>query len=157
LLVLEKSLCFGYGRDLQEDKRPIFDAVESALLSLRALRGALSTATFHQERLEGALRGGHMCATDLADALVLRGLPFREAHHVVGQVVRLAEAGGTEIAEIDRETLGAVHAKLLEVELSSVLDPRHAVERRTVFGGPARVRVLEAITSARTRWAAAIL
>ncbi|HEY6077527.1 MAG TPA: argininosuccinate lyase, partial [Polyangiaceae bacterium] len=84
LLALEKSLVFGYGRDLQEDKRPIFDAFDCALVSLYALTGAIATADWKRERLRGALDQGHLCATDLADFLVLQGVPFREAHHVVG-------------------------------------------------------------------------
>ena len=82
LLILEKSLCFGYGRDLQEDKRPIFDAFDNAIVGVRALTGAIATATFRRERLRAALDGGHVCATDLADYLVDQGVPFREAHHV---------------------------------------------------------------------------
>src|SRR5690606_13644086 len=81
LMILEKSLCFGYGRELQEDKRPIFDAFEGAIQSLRALSGAIATATFNRDKLEGALSAGHVCATDLADLLVSQGVPFREAHH----------------------------------------------------------------------------
>jgi argininosuccinate lyase len=154
LLVLEKSLCFGYGRELQEDKRPIFDAVECALLSLRAMTGAIATATFHRERLEAALVGGHLCATDLADALVSVGLPFREAHHVVGSLVRLAEARGVELSALDEPSLAEVHPKLLEVDRESVLDPRRAVERRSLLGGPAKERVVLEITSARVFWAA---
>jgi argininosuccinate lyase len=154
LLILEKSLCFGYGRDLQEDKRPIFDAVESAVTSIRALTGALATATFHKDRLEQALIGGHLCATDLADALVGVGLPFRDAHHVVGSLVRIAEGHGVELSELGTEELFAVHPKLLELDLGSVLDPRRAVERRALVGGPAKERVAAEIALARARWAA---
>jgi argininosuccinate lyase len=152
LLILEKSLCFGYGRDLQEDKRPIFDAVESAVLSLRALTGALSTCRFERERLEAALVGGHLCATDLADALVLRGVPFREAHHVVGQLVRIAESRGVELSDLEPETLEATHPELARIDAAAALDPRRAVERRALLGGPARARVLAAIGDARARW-----
>src|SRR5690606_29923705 len=95
LLVLEKSLSFGYGRDLQEDKLPLFDSFQGAVQSLRALGGAVATATFNKTRLEAALGGGHVCATDLADLLVTAtGLPFRQAHHVVGALVRVAEEKG---------------------------------------------------------------
>lgn len=154
LLVLEKSLCFGYGRDLQEDKRPLFDAFESALLSLHALSGALRTATFDHARLRGALAGGHLCATDVADLLVRHGMPFREAHHVVGGLVREAETRGVDLAELPPEVLAAAHPALAGTEAQSALDPAAAVERRTVVGGPARTRVVEAITDARTRWSA---
>ena len=152
LLVLEKALPFGYGRDLQEDKRPIMDAFESAIVSLQALTGAVETATFNRERMHAALSHGHLCATDLADFLVLRGVPFREAHHVVGGLVREAEARGVELGQLPQDALKNAHAALEGPELVQVLDPALAVERRTVIGWPARVRVVEAIAEARERW-----
>ncbi|HKO52536.1 MAG TPA: argininosuccinate lyase [Polyangiaceae bacterium] len=153
LLVLEKSLAFGYGRDLQEDKRPIFDAFECALTSARALTGAIATATFHGPRMRAALATGHLCATDLADFLVQRGLPFREAHHVVGAIVREAEERGLQIGELPADVLVAAHPSLTGPELSLALDPEAAVERRSLVGGPAKVRVQSAIAEARSRWA----
>ena len=153
LLVLEKSLCFGYGRDLQEDKRPIFDAFECAIVSVHALTGAIATATFNGERMKKALGSGHLCATDLADFLVQRGLPFREAHHVVGALVREAEERGVQIGELPKEVLLAAHAALSGPDLALALDPEAAVERRALVGGPAKARVLQAIAEARTRWA----
>jgi len=152
LYTLEKSLAFGYGRDLQEDKRPIFDAFEAALVSLRALAGAIETATFDAERLRAALERGHLCATDLADYLVKQGMPFREAHHVVGSLVAAAEQRRVTLGELPREVLAAAHPSLAAAEVLGALDPTAAVERRTVLGGPARVRVLEAIADARRRW-----
>ena len=153
LLALEKSLAFGYGRDLQEDKRPIIDAFESALACLHALSGAVASASFHGDRMRQALERGHLCATDLADFLVARGLPFREAHHVVGGLVREAEARGVELGKLPAEVLRAAHASLTGPELERALDPALAVERRSVLGGPSRVRVAEAIAEARERWA----
>ena len=152
LLVLEKSLCFGYGRDLQEDKRPIFSAFDAMLTSLDALSGAIATATFHKERLAATLGEGHACATDLADYLVLAGMPFREAHHVVGGLVREAETRGVGLAELPGDVLAAAHPALTKPEAKTALDPAAAVERRRVIGGPARERVIEAIADARVRW-----
>lgn len=152
LLVLEKSLPFGYGRDLQEDKRPIFDAVDSALCSLGALTGAITTATFNRERLRAALDSGHLCATDLADFLVQQGLPFRQAHHVVGELVREAEARGVQLGGLPADVLSAAHPALSGEAIASVLDPAQAVERRDLPGGPAKRRVAEAVAEARTRW-----
>ncbi len=154
LYVLEKSLPFGYGRDLQEDKRPIMDAFECALLSLRALAGALTTARFNADRLRAALDGGHVCATDLADFLVQQGVPFRDAHHVVGGLVREAEARGVQLGGLPPDVLAAAHPSLVGEELAAALDPAAAVERRNLVGGPARVRVVEAIADARERWRA---
>lgn len=153
LYVLEKSLAFGYGRELQEDKEPIFQATRDAMQSLRALSGALATCTFHHGKLEQALEEGHVCATDLADYLVLSGVPFREAHHVVGGVVRLAEARGVQIGELEAAELATAHPALATPGARAALDPEAAVERRGLVGGPARARVLSAIADARQRWA----
>lgn len=152
LLVLEKSLAFGYGRDLQEDKRPIFDAFDCALSSVRALTGAIASATFHGPRMKAALATGHLCATDLADFLVLRGLPFREAHHVVGALVREAESRGVQIGELPADVLLGAHPALSGPDLALALDPEAAVERRSLVGGPAKARVQTAIAEARARW-----
>lgn len=155
LLVLEKSLAFGYGRELQEDKEPIFDAVRDGLLSLRALTGALATCRFERERLEAALEKGHVCATDLADFLVMSGVPFREAHHIVGDLVRQAEAQGVQLGELSIDTLGQAHPALMRPEAQEALDARAAVERRKLVGGPARSSVLKEIEEAERRWGAA--
>jgi argininosuccinate lyase len=154
LLVLEKSLSFGYGRDLQEDKVPLFSLFDSALLGLRALAGALGTLTFERDRLAAALQQGHLCATDLADALVTQGMPFREAHHLVGDLVKVAETRGVQLHELDEQTLRAASPLLATVKADGVFDLASAVERRKVFGGPARERVLEQIAWARQRWQA---
>jgi argininosuccinate lyase len=152
LLVLEKSLCFGYGRDLQEDKRPIFDAFECGELSIGALSGAIATATFHTERMRQALSHGHLCATDLADFLVARGVPFRDAHHLVGDLVRAAEARGVNLGELPEDVLASKHPALRGEEARRALDPVLCVERRLLLGGPAKERVVEAIAEARGRW-----
>lgn len=153
LYVLEKSLSFGYGRDLQEDKEPIFQAVRDVLQSLRALTGAVQTCRFNRARLEAALDGGHVCATDLADYLVLTGgVPFREAHHIVGAVVREAEQRGVQLGGLSHEILVAHHPSLGETAAQQALDPRVAVERRRLVGGPAKACVEREIREARERW-----
>ncbi len=153
LYTLEKSLCFGYGRELQEDKEPIFHATRDALLSLRALTGALATCTFNQDRLEGALLEGNVCATDLADYLVLQGVPFRDAHHIVGSLVREAEERGVQIGGLSDEVLKTAHESLGAPEARLALEPAAAVERRKLVGGPAKERVLAEIAAGRQRWA----
>ncbi len=152
LLVLEKGLCLGYGRDLQEDKRPIIDACDSAVVCLHALTGAIGSARFARERMRAALLRGHLCATDLADFLVREGMPFREAHHAVGGLVRRAEELGVELGELPAAALEAVHPSLATPAVREVLDPTRAVERRDLFGGPARGRVEAAIAAARLAW-----
>jgi argininosuccinate lyase len=153
LYTLEKSLCFGYGRELQEDKEPIFHGARDAMQSLRALTGALATCSFNQKRLEGALLAGHVCATDLADYLVLEGVPFRDAHHIVGGLVREAEQRGVQLGELSDNVLIAAHETLGRPQARASLDPAAAVERRKLVGGPAKVRVLAEISEARVRWA----
>jgi argininosuccinate lyase len=154
LLVLEKSLSFGYGRDLQEDKPPIFAAFESVLACVRALGGAIGTLSFNAERLRAALGAGHLCATDVADQLVKLGVPFRSAHHSVGGLVRRAEQLGVQIDQLPRAEVRAIHPGLTDALIESMFSVEAAVERRAGIGGPARVRVLEAIQDARARWAA---
>jgi argininosuccinate lyase len=155
LLVLEKSLAFGYGRELQEDKLPIFTLLESAMLSLRALAGAIGTLTFNRERLRAALDQGHLCATDLADALVRKGMPFRQAHHVVGDLVKTAETKGVQLHQLDAGTLQQASPLLKDIAGEGVFDPALAVERRNLFGGPARGQVEKQIAEAQLRWATA--
>jgi len=155
LLALEKSLGFGYGRDLQEDKRPIMDAFDCVLPCLEALAGAIETCRFDAARMKKALERGHLCATDLADFLALSGVPFREAHHIVGGLVREAEAKGVELHELPEATFTAAHAALASKERAAALDPALAVERRSLIGGPARGTVVAAIADARARWLAA--
>lgn len=154
LFVLEKSLSFGYGRDLQEDKPPIFAAFESVLACVRALGGAIGTLSFNAERLRSALGAGHLCATDVADQLVKLGVPFRSAHHSVGGLVRRAEQLGVQMDQLPRAEVRAIHPGLTDAIIESMFDVDAAVERREGIGGPARVRVLEAIHDARARWAA---
>jgi argininosuccinate lyase len=153
LLVLEKSLSFGYGRDLQEDKPPIFDAFESVLACVRALGGAIGTLSFNAERLRAALGAGHLCATDVADQLVKLGVPFRNAHHSVGGLVRRAEELGVQLEELPRAEVRAIHPALTDQHIEAMFSVEQAVERRQGIGGPARVRVVEAIADARVRWA----
>jgi len=153
LFVLEKSLAFGYGRDLQEDKRPIIDAFDCVVPCLTALAGALATARFDAAKLRAAIDRGHLCATDVADFLVLAGVPFRDAHHLVGGLVREAETRGVELSGLPADVLRAAHPALGSPELAKVLDPALAVERRALIGGPARETVARAAAEARSRWA----
>lgn len=152
LLVLEKSLSFGYGRDLQEDKPPIFAAVDSVLVCVRALTGAIDSMSFNAARLRAALNAGHMCATDVADQLVKLGVPFRNAHHTVGALVRRAEELGVQIDQLPRGEVRAIHPGLTEELIDAMFSVEAAVERRQGIGGPARIRVQEAIADARVRW-----
>jgi argininosuccinate lyase len=140
---------------LQEDKRPIFDAFACAGISLDALSGALASAKFHAVAMRAALDRGHLCATDLADLLVQREVPFRQAHRVIGGLVREAEQRGIELSALPKEVLEAAHPALGTADARAALDPVQAVERR-VAGGPARESVKKAILDARSRWHAVV-
>ncbi|MCS6797059.1 MAG: argininosuccinate lyase [Myxococcota bacterium] len=144
LLVLLKGLPLAYNRDLQEDKPPLFDAFDTVDACLEVLAGAMETAHFDAERMHAALAEGHLEATDLADWLAGRGVPFRQAHHVVGRLVARAEAEGRRLAELPLETLRAEHPAF-DATVYDALRPEALVERRDGFGGPSRRRVLEAL------------
>jgi argininosuccinate lyase len=148
LLALEKGLPLGYGRDLQEDKTPLFDAVSNVALSLDALTGALQTASFRPDRMRAALAGGHLLATELADWLAVRGVPFREAHEITGRLVREAIERGVALSELPVAVMRGFHPAIDEGVLD-VLDPEVAVERRKGFGATSSARVREAIAMAR--------
>ena len=150
LLTLEKGLPLGYNRDLQEDKAPIFDAVATVAVSLEALTGALATAKFRVDRMRAALGAGYVTATEVADYLATRGVPFREAHEITGKLVREAMERGVDLAELPVPVMRGFHPALDESVLK-VLDPEVAIERRTGFGAPSLARVKAAIATARER------
>jgi argininosuccinate lyase len=152
LMVLEKGLPLGYNRDLQEDKPSLFDAFETTLTSLEALAGAIATATFRVDRMALALKHGYVGATELADYLAARGVPFREAHEVIGKLVKVALLQNLGLEELPLETLQRAHPAFDEGAYR-VLDNEVAIERRGLIGGPARARVLAEIEAARGRLA----
>jgi argininosuccinate lyase len=135
ILTTLKGLPLSYNRDLQEDKEPLFDAVDQVTLGLEAVRGMLSTLTFHTDRMQAAADSPTSAAIDLAEHLVSGGMPFRDAHHVVGGLVRRALAGEASLADLvtAEPTLGAEAAKLLE--------PGVPVTRRTTPGGAGPIPV----------------
>lgn len=140
LLMSLKGLPSGYNKDLQDDKRALFDAVDTLQLVLPALTGALAECRFDAARMRGAVSGG-LLATDLADYLVDRGVPFREAHGVVGRLVRAAEREGIELDALPLATIRAEHPKFGE-DVSVAFTVEASLGRRTVTGstGPAAVR-----------------
>jgi argininosuccinate lyase len=150
LMVLEKGLPLGYNRDLQEDKPSLFDAVETTVTSLEALAGAVASATFRADRMALALKHGYVGATELADYLAARGVPFREAHEVIGRLVKLALRQGVGLEELPLATLKEAH-EAFDEGAYRVLDSEVAIERRGLLGGPARARVLAEIEAARAR------
>jgi argininosuccinate lyase len=136
LLTMLKGLPLTYNRDLQEDKEPVLDAVATLRLVLPAITGTVASLTFDRDRLEEAAGGGFSLATDLAEELVRRGVPFREAHEVVGEVVRRAEAKGGDLDVLTGEELAAAHPAL-DRGVADLLDVRQAVDRRASSLGTA--------------------
>lgn len=149
LLTTVKGLPLAYDRDLQEDKEPLFDAVDTVLLTLPALAGAVASCTFDRERLAVAASDDFSLATDVAEALVLLGVPFREAHECVGDLVRAAEAQGTGLAGLSVSRVAAAHDGLVE-RWGELLDPVAAIARRDGQGGTAVPAVRVQLARARS-------
>jgi len=114
------------------------------------LSGAIESASFDRERMAAALKDGFVDATEVADWLAARGVPFREAHHVSGRLVQQAVQEGKTLSELPLEAYKKQHGAF-DASIFEALDMDTAVERRSVFGGPARARVREAISDWRRR------
>jgi argininosuccinate lyase len=152
LLTVVKGLPLTYNRDLQEDKEPVFDAVATLELTLPAMTGCVSSLEFDRDRLAAAAGGGFSLATDLAEELVRRGVPFRDAHEVVGALVRRAEAGGGDLDTLDPATIAAAHPSL-DAGVHALLDVRAAVARRRSSLGTAPDAVRQQLDRARAAMA----
>lgn len=148
LLILVKNLPLTYNRDLQEDKEPAFDTADTVRQTLAVLNKMLPDLRFNQDRMETAAAQGYSLATEVADYLVRKGVPFRKAHHVVGQLVHHCEKLGKELSDCSVEELKKFH-KALDADLFAVLSLNSAVERRTSHGGTSPQRVREAIDAVR--------
>jgi argininosuccinate lyase len=146
LLITLKGLPLGYSKDLQEDKEPLFDAVDSVLAMLAVLPEMLRTARFDGERMAGAA-GGFALATELADFLAAKGVPFREAHHAVGRLVLRCEELGVSLEDVPPEELAAAHPALSEVP-EELLTPRGSVQNKVSAGSTAPGSVEEQLGQA---------
>ena len=133
VLVTLKGLPSGYHKDLQDDKRPLFDAVDSMMLVVPAVAGALDEVVFDTARMRAAVSAGLM-ATDLADYLVDRGVPFRDAHTAVGKLVREAEGAGLELDGLPPASFGAAHPAF-GADVMDALKPERSLARRNLPGG----------------------
>jgi argininosuccinate lyase len=149
LLTTLKGLPTGYNRDLQDDKRIVFDSVDALGIALPALAGAVSTAEFRPDRIHAAL-DTQLLATDLADYLVRRGVPFRRSHDAVGQLVRRAEQLSCSIEDLSDEDFHAAHPAF-EPDVRDVFDWQRSVEARGARGGTSRAAVQRQLEEARER------
>jgi argininosuccinate lyase len=146
LLALTLRLPLAYNKDLQEDKAPAFRAFAATRDSFRVMARAVATLRVRKDRMEAALHegAGHMGATDAAEWLVRRGVPFREAHGAVGRWVAWCIAKGARLEDTPNAELSRFHP-LLSRDVKRVLDPRHSVEARDHLGGPAPRQVLKQV------------
>ena len=150
LLVMLKGLPLAYNRDLQEDKAPVFEAFDTVQDCLTVLSGAIASATFNKDQMAAALQAGFLDATEVADWLASRGVPFRDAHHVAGKLVHQAMQEGKALSQLPLEAYQAAH-DAFDDTVFLALNMETAVERRDVVGGPARGRVAAAIADLRGR------
>jgi argininosuccinate lyase len=146
LLATLKGLPFGYNRDLQEDKEPVFDTVEQLLLVLPAMTGMIATLRFDTELMARSAPEGFALATDIAEWLVRGGVPFREAHEIAGASVRAAEAQGVELWDLSDDDLRSVSPRLTP-DVREVLSVRGSLDSRSAFGGTAPARVAEQLAA----------
>jgi argininosuccinate lyase len=150
LFTIMKGLALTYSKDMQEDKEQVFDAADTLMLSLAAMAGMVSDMTANRAVLETSAASGFSTATDLADWLVRAlGLPFREAHHVTGSLVALAEKKGCDLPDLSLSELTSAHPGITQ-EVYSVLGVQNSVRSRTSYGGTAPDQVRAQIA----RWKA---
>jgi argininosuccinate lyase len=135
-------LPLAYDRDLQEDKEPVFDAVDTLLLVLPAVAGMVTTLRWRVDRLAATAAAGFALATDVAEHLVRGGVPFREAHEAVGALVAWCEAHGCELGDVSDDDLAGISPHLT-AEVRQVLTVTGALQARSGLGGTAPDRVRE--------------
>jgi argininosuccinate lyase len=142
LMMVMKGLPLAYSKDMQEDKEQVFDAADNLMLALAAMEGMVRDMTGNRENLEAAAGSGFSTATDLADWLVrVLGLPFRDAHHITGSLVAMAEAQGCDLPDLTLEQMQSAYEGITQ-DVFSVLGVDNSVNSRMSYGGtaPAQVR-----------------
>ncbi|MBX9795337.1 argininosuccinate lyase [Sphingomonas sp.] len=150
LTMTMKGLPLAYSKDMQDDKPPVFEAHDLLALSIAAMTGMVESATFRTARMRALAEAGFATATDLADWLVREaGLPFRQAHHVTGRVVKRAEELGVSLDQLPLDELQAIDSAL-DARVYAVLGVDASVAARASYGGTAPARVRAAIAAART-------
>jgi argininosuccinate lyase len=147
-LATAKSLPFAYNRDLQEDKEPVFDAVDNLQILLPAMTGMINTLSFDVELMRASAPTGYALATDIAEWLVKARIPFREAHEIAGACVAFAEKHQKELWDLTDAELAGISSHLLP-EVRSVLSTDGSLNSRSAFGGTAPERVREQLASLR--------
>ncbi len=147
LLMVMKGLPLTYSKDMQEDKEQVFDAADNLMLALAAMEGMVKDMTANKDSLEAAAGSGFSTATDLADWLVRAlNMPFRDAHHVTGSLVAMAESKECDLPDLTLEDMQSVHAAITE-DVFGVLGVHNSVSSRMSYGGTAPTRVREQIAA----------
>jgi argininosuccinate lyase len=148
-MITMKGLPLAYSKDMQDDKPPLFEAYDLLALSLAAMTGMIETIEFRTDRMRSLAEGGFATATDLADWLVREAnVPFREAHHITGRVVKLAESKGIALDGLSIDDLKSVDQRITE-GVYSVLSVDASVASRTSYGGTAPSEVRQRIAEAK--------
>ncbi len=148
VLTVLKGLPFAYNRDLQEDKEPVFDAVDTLLLVIPALAGCVQTLRFDTQRMGSTAADGHALATDVAEWLVRQGVPFRDAHEIAGACVRRCDELGVQLWELSDDDLATISPALTPA-VRAVLTVKGALDARSAPGGTAPARVEEQLAQLR--------
>ncbi len=142
LLTVMKGLPLAYNKDTQEDKEGVFDSVKNALISIEILKETLKTMRINKANMLKACKKGHLTATDLADYLVKKGIPFREAHHITGKAVALAENKGIDLSELSLDELRSIDERIGD-DLNLSLE--NSMKSRKSYGATAPERVKDQI------------
>jgi argininosuccinate lyase len=148
LLATLKALPLSYNRDLQEDKEPVFDTVDTLSILLPAFTGMVATMSFNKNRMELLAPAGFSLATDVAEWLVKQKVSFRDAHEITGQLVSFCEKNGLELHQVPDEEMAKI-SKMLTPEVRDVLSVSGSIKARAGAGGTALPRVIEQISSLR--------
>ncbi len=152
LATVMKGLPLAYSKDMQEDKEPVFDAVDSLLMCLSAASGMIRDLTFERDKLLHAASEGHTCATDFADWLVREGgVAFREAHQITSKAVKMAIEQKCDLGDLSLEDLQDIDSRITE-GVYKVLGMENSVNSRTSYGGTSPTNVREQITSVKKRF-----
>ena len=144
LMTMMKALPLAYDRDMQEDKDSLFDACDTVLSCVKVFTQMISTANWNKDNMKNACKGGYLNATDIADYLVRKGMPFRTAHGVSAKAVRIAIEKNCELEQLPIEVMKEC-SELIDEDIYSVISAEACVEARKTIGGPASEMVMEQI------------
>jgi len=150
LLTMMKGLPLAYNRDMQEDKRPVIESLDTAMHCIELMAGLIGGLEINKEAVNASLAKGFITATDVADFLVEKGVAFREAHRITGELIAELINEGKTLSDLSLDEF-RVHSKMFDDEIFSVISPQGSVDRRTSFGGTARENVQQALSQARER------